>query len=220
MRLIFLATLVTLLQVQQGPTVIQREEPDMIVQKFSWDTIRANSDLIHSALDPGPTMNEPVGITPAQRANEPQELKNRRDMNERRADMAATQNAAKQSESNQRRQDQYFLHLEVKNVGTSVIKSNVCEYQPSSETVNYELRQYVCTMKAKPKDSKTFELVSPYNPVKVVQADAKTGQVKDGKVVINRIEYTDGSIWKRKGWSVVIPSDFTDKMGTGKCVAF
>jgi hypothetical protein len=190
----------------------------MVVQKFTWETIRANSDLIHSALDPGPTMNEPVGIAPPPRANEPQEVKNRRDMNERRADMAATQNAAQQS--NQRRQDQYFLHLEVKNVGTSVIKSIVWEYQPSSETVNYELRQYVCTMKAKPKESKTFELVSPYNPVKVVQADAKTGQPKDGKVVINRIEYADGSIWKRKGWSVIIPSDFTDKMGNGKCVAF
>jgi hypothetical protein len=218
MRLIFLATLVALLQVQQGPAVIQREEPDMVVQKFAWDTIRANSDLIHSALDPGPAMNEPVGIAPPPRANEPQEVKNRRDMNERRADMAATQNAAQQS--NQRRQDQYLLHLEVKNVGTSVIKSIVWEYQPSSETVNYELRQYVCTMKAKPKESKTFELLSPYNPVKVVQADAKTGQPKDGKVVINRIEYADGSIWKRKGWSVIIPSDFTDKMGSGKCVAF
>jgi len=75
-------------------------------------------------------------------------------------------------------------------------------------------------MKAKPKESKTFELVSPYNPIKVVQADAKTGQPKDGKVVINRIEYADGSIWKRKGWSMLIPTDFTDKMGNGKCVAF
>jgi len=218
MRLIFLAMLVTLLQVQQAPTVIQREEPDMIVQKFTWNTIRANSDLIHSALDPGPTMNEPVGITPPQRNNEPQELKNRRDMNERRADMAATQAAAQQS--NQRRQDQYFLRLQVQNIGASVIRSIVWEYQPSTETANYELRQYVCTMKAKPKETKTFELVSPYNPVKVVQADAKTSQAKEGKVVINRIEYADGSIWKRKGWSVLIPSDFTAKMGNGKCVAF
>jgi hypothetical protein len=196
MRLILLATLVALLQVQQGPTIVQREDPDMVVQRFAWSTIRANSDLIHSALDPGPDMNEPVGIKQPQRANEPQELKNRRDMNERRADMAATVNAAK---SNPPRQDQYLLRLEVKNIGTSVIKSIVWEYQPSSETANYELRQYVCTMKAKPKESKTFELVSPYNPVKVVQADAKTGQPKDGKVVINRIEYGDGSIWKRKG---------------------
>ncbi|HEY3582671.1 MAG TPA: hypothetical protein VGK82_19090 [Pyrinomonadaceae bacterium] len=218
MRLIFLATLVALLQVQQGPVVIQREEADMVVQKFTWDTIRANNDLIHSPLDPGPTMNEPIGIAQPPRANEPQEIKNRRDMNERRADMAATQNAAQQG--NQRRQDQYLLHLEVQNVGTSVIKSIVWEYQPSSETVNYDLRQYVCTMKAKPKESKTFELVSPYNPIKVVQADAKTGEPKDGKVVINRIEYADGSIWKRKGWSVLIPPDFTGKMGNGKCVAF
>jgi hypothetical protein len=75
-------------------------------------------------------------------------------------------------------------------------------------------------MKAKPNESKTFEIVSPYNPVKVVQADAKTGQAKDGKVVINRIEYVDGSIWKRKGWSVLIPSDMTEKMGNCKCVAF
>jgi len=218
MRLIFLAILVALVQVPQGPAVIQREEADMLVQKFTWDTIRANSDLIHSALDPGPAMNEPVGIKPPPRANEPQEVKNSRDMNERRADMAAAEGAAQQS--NQRRQDQYLLHLEVKNVGTSIVKSIVWEYQPSSETTKYELRQYVCTMKAKPKESKTFELVSPYNPVKVVQADAKTGQPKEGKVVINRIEYADGSIWKRKGWSVLIPSDFTDKMGLGKCVAF
>jgi len=217
MRLILLATLVALLQVQQATTVIQREEPDMVVQRFTWNTIRANSDLIHSALDPGPDMNEPVGIKQPQRSNEPQELKNRRDMNERRADMAATVNAA---QSNPPRQDQYLLRLEVKNVGASVIKSIVWEYQPSSETANYELRQYVCTMKAKPNESKTCEIVSPYNPGKVVQADAKTGQAKDGKVVINRIEYVDGSIWKRKGWSVLIPSDFTDKMGLGKCVAF
>jgi hypothetical protein len=217
MRLILLATLVTLLQVQQGPTIIQREDPDVVVQKFSWDTIRANSDLIHSALDPGPSMNEPVGIAPPPRANEPQEVKNRRDMNERRADMAAAVGAAK---SNPPRQDQYLLHLSVKNVGTSVIKSIVWEYQPSSETANYDLRQYVCTMKAKPNESKTFEIMSPYNPVKVIQADAKTGQTKDGKVVIDRIEYADGSIWKRKGWSVLIPSDFTEKMGNGKCVAF
>ena len=217
MRLIFLATLVALLQVQQGPAVIQREEPDMTVQKFTWETIRANGDLIHSALDPGPSMNEPVGIKPPPRSNEPQELKNRRDMNERRADMAAAVNAA---QSDPPRQDQYLLHLEVRNVGASVIKSIVWEYQPSSEIANYDLRQYVCTMKAKPKESKTFELLSPYNPEKVVQADAKTGRPKGGKVVINRIEYADGTVWKRKGWAVIIPSDMTEKMGNGKCVAF
>jgi len=218
MRLILLATLVVLLQVPQGPAVIPREEPDVLVVKFNWETIRANSDLIHSALDPGPSMNEPIAIKPSPAKNEPDEVRNRRDRLERRADMIAGEQNARQS--NARRQDQYLLHLEVKNVGTSIIKSIVWEYQPSSEAVNYDLRQYVCSMTAKPKDSKTFELLSPYNPVKVVQADAKTGQAKQGKAVINRIEYADGSIWKRKGWSVLIPPDMTQKMGNGKCVAF
>src|SRR5690242_18897986 len=126
MRLILLATLVALLQVQQAPVVVQREEADVVVQKFTWEIIRANNDLIHSAADPGPSMNEPIGIKPPPRNNEPQEITNRRDMNERRADMAAARNAA---QSTPPRQDQYLLHLEVKNVGTSVIKSIVWEYQ-------------------------------------------------------------------------------------------
>lgn len=218
MRLILLATLVAMLSVPQGPVVIQREEPDILVQKFTWNKFRANDDLIHSALDPGPSMNEPVAIKAPPRQNEPPEIRNQRDMQERRADMIAGEQSAKNS--NLRRQDQYFLHLEVKNVGTNIIKSIVWEYQPAGQPTDYELRQYICTMKAKPKESKTFELVSPYNPIKVVQADAQTGQAKDGKVVINRIEYTDGSIWKRKGWSVIIPADMTDKMGNGKCVLF
>ena len=74
-------------------------------------------------------------------------------------------------------------------------------------------------MKAKPKESKKFELVSPFNPVKVVSAEGKSAK-SEGKVVINRIEYTDGSIWKRKGWSVLIPAGMTDQMGNGKCVMF
>jgi hypothetical protein len=208
----------TIVAQQQQPALIEREEPDLVVVKFNWIKFRQNSDLIHSALDPGPPMNEPVRIKPPEQKNESQELKNRRDMNERRAEMSATVQAARKTVD--RDLDQYLLQLEVKNVGTSVIKSMVWEYQPTAKTAEYDLRQYVCTLKAKPKESKRFELISPTNPVKVVQADAQPGQSKEGKVVINRIEYADGSIWKRKGWSVLIPSDFTNNMGTGKCVMF
>jgi hypothetical protein len=50
-----------------------------------------------------------------------------------------------------------------------------------------------------------------------VSADKKA---QEGKVVINRIEYADGSIWKRKGWSVIIPTELTEQMGNGKCMLF
>ena len=214
MKLLLLTVLIVLLPVQQTPTV-DREESDLQVVKFSWSRQRQNSDLIQGAHDPGPSMNEPMTIKPPERRNEPQDLKNRRDREERRAEMITTERNAAQSKP--RQQDYYFIRLEVKNVGPNTIKSMVWEYQPSAETADYDLRQYICTMKAKPKESKTFELLSPFAPVKVVSADK---QSKDGKVVINRIEYADGSVWKRKGWSVLIPAEMTDQMGNGKCVMF
>jgi len=215
MKYLILTTLILLFPWQQTPTVVEREDADLEVVKFSWTKFRQNSDLIQGVQDPGPPMNEPIRIKPPERKNEPSELKNRRDMQERRADMDAAQ--ANASQSADRRYDRYVLRLEVKNVGTSTIKSMVWEYQPAAATADYDLRQYVCMMKAKPKESKTFELISPSSPVKVVSADTK-GQ--EGKVVINRIEYTDGSVWKRKGWSIIIPPEQMAQMKNGECFMF
>ena len=110
-----------------------------------------------------------------------------------------------------------MMRLEVKNVGQNTTKSIVWEFQPAEQTPDYEAKQYICKIKTKPNESKSFELMSPASPVKVVSADKKA---KEGKVVINRIEYADGTVWKRKGWSVLIPAEMTDQMGNGKCVMF
>lgn len=218
MKVLFLTLLLALTPVPQQQQVVEREEPDVLVVKFNWNKIRLNGDLIHSALDPGPPMNEPIRIKPPEPKNESQEIKNRRDMNERRAEMNATVDAAKTSK--QKDADQYLLQLEVRNVGTNIIKTIVWEYQPSARATEYELRQYLCNVKAKPKESKKFELLSPSNPVKVIEADAETGKTKDGKVVINRIDYADGTTWKRKGWSVLIPPQTINDLGNGKCLMF
>lgn len=220
MKVLFLTVLLTLTPAlqQQQPAVVEREDPDLVVVKFNWNKIRMNNDLIHSAADPGPAMNEPISIKPTPPKNESQDIKNRRDMLERRAEMKATVDAAKRPP--QKDSDQYLLQLQVKNVGTNVIKTIVWEYQPSARAAQYQLRQYVCNVKAKPQESKKFELLSPSNPVKVIEADAETGQTKDGKVVINRIDYADGTVWKRKGWSVLIPPDTIEGLGNGKCLMF
>lgn len=209
MRLLLLTVLVLLIPLQQMP-----EEPDLTVVKFSWSKYRQSSDLIHGADDPGPAMNEPVSVIQPERKNEPAEAKNRRDLQERRVDMM---NAEQNAKTPSRQRDYYRLRLEVKNVGQNTTKSIVWEFQPTVKTPDYEARQYICKMKAKPNESKVFELVSPFSPVKVVSADKKA---QEGKAVINRIEYADGSVWKRKGWSVLIPAEMTDQMANGKCVMF
>ena len=211
MKVLLLASLILLIPLQQTPTV--EREADLMVLKFSWSKYRPN-DLVHSALDPGPSLNEPVSMKPPERANEPAEIRNRRDIQERRADLAAAEQNAKTAPP---RQDYYIMRLEVKNIGTNTIKSMVWEFQPAEATADLELKQYICTIKAKPNESKSFQLMSPVAPVKVINADKKS---QEGKVVINRIEYADGSVWKRKGWSVLIPAEMTDQMGNGKCVMF
>ena len=211
MKLLLLTTLVLFVPFQQ---TAEREEPDITVVKFSWSRFRQNSDLIHSVADPGPSMNEPVSLKPPSSKNEPSEIRNKRDIQERRAEMA---NAEHNAKTPPRQQDYYLMRLEVKNAGENTIKSIVWEFQPTVQPADYELKQFICKVKAKPKESKTFELLSPFSPVKVVSADKKA---QEGKVVINRIEYADGSIWKRKGWSVLIPAQLTEQMGNGKCMLF
>lgn len=191
------------------------EEADLTVVKFSWSKYRQNSDLIHGADDPGPSMNEPVSLKQPERKNEPAEVKNRRDIQERRAELANAERNA--NNSTPRRQDYYAMRLEIKNVGQNTTKSIVWEYQPAVQTADVEARQYICKVKAKPNENKVFELMSPAAPVKVVSADRKA---QEGKVVINRIEYADGTVWKRKGWSVLIPAELTDQMPNGTCVMF
>lgn len=210
MKLLLLTTLILLIPLQQMP-----EEADLTVVKFSWTKYRQNSDLIHGADDPGPSMNEPVSIKQPERKNEPAEVKNRRELQDRRVEMMNAERNA--NNSGPRRQDYYMLRLEVKNVGQNTTKSIVWEFQPTVQTGDVEARQYICKMKAKPNESKVFELMSPAAPVKVVSADKKA---QEGKVVINRIEYADGTVWKRKGWSVLIPAELTDQMPNGKCVMF
>ena len=209
MKLLLLTTLILFIPWPQMPTV-NREEADLAVVKFSWSKYRPNTGL---SLDPGPPLNEPVSAKlPAK--NEPSELRNRRDIQERRADlMRAEQNG----KIPPHQQDYYMMHMEVKNTGENTIKSIVWEFQPTVGNADQELKQYICKIKAKPNESKSFELMTPFAPVKVVSADKK---VQDGKVVINRIEYADGSEWKRKGWSVLIPAEMTDQMGNGKCILF
>src|SRR5947199_358824 len=65
-------------------------------------------------------------------------------------------------------------------------------------------RQFFCVVKAKPSEAKTFELYSPLAPSRVVdaaKANSKSTIDDKGKVMINQVEYADGSMWKRPQWN-------------------
>lgn len=198
-----------------------QERSDLVVLKFSCRKYETGGRMIRSVQEPDPPMNEPISINPAPRSNEPQELKNRRDMQERRADMRAAEINASLSKQPVSGSKLYVYRLQVKNASTKLVKSFAWEYQPSSEPDPLD-RQFFCSIKTKPNESKELELFSPLAPSRVVDASKagdKSAKSSDAKVIINKIEYMDGTVWQRPGWNPkTFPDDAVQKVASGKCI--
>ena len=216
MKLLMLSSLSLLFIATQGQTG-GPQSSDLAVLKFSCGEYKTRSSMVRSVHEPDESGNEPIRINP-QRRNEPQEAINSRDLAERRAELRTTEvNAAL---SNQKAAKLYFYHLEVKNKGGRAIKSFAWEYQ-SSGVPDPSDRHFFCVVNAKPNQKREFDLFTPLAPSRVVDvttASEKPGDSK-GVVVINKIEYADGTTWLRPGWNAAtFSAEVTQKVEAGKCV--
>jgi len=217
MKLILASTLITLAVLSQAQTGAQIDS-DLVVLKFSCGKYETGSGMIRSVQDPDPPMNEPIHII-QQTKDEPQEIKNRRDMLERRVDMRNAEINARLS--TRKGSNLYFYRLQVKNASAKIVKSFAWEYQPTEIPDPFD-RQFYCAIKAKPSESKDLELFSPLAPSWVVDASkagAKMGKGSPATVIINQIEYMDGTVWQRKGWNPkTFPAESVQKVESGKCI--
>jgi hypothetical protein len=221
MKIILLLALLSLGILSAAQTGAQ-ESADLVVLKFSCGVYDPPNRVIRSVQEPDPPMNEPMVINRAPAANEPQELKNRRDMDQRRAEMRAAEANAKNSA--EPTHASYFYRLQFRNAGLKAIKNFSWEYQPSEAPDPLD-RQFFCAIKAKPGESKELELYSPLPPSHLIDAskvaDKSNKDAKDskGKVIINRIEYVDGTFWNRHGWNpATFPKDSMEQVANGKCI--
>jgi hypothetical protein len=101
--------------------------------------------------------------------------------------------------------DGFVYRTKVHNAGTKGIETIFWEYQfiDPTNTTPTSRRQFLCLVliKAeKDKDLESFSLSGPSDVVSVEMLSTKPGNALQEKVVINRVEYADGSIWQRKGW--------------------
>ena len=65
-------------------------------------------------------------------------------------------------------------------------------------------RQFVCLAKLKPartRELEIFTLAPPSSVVSVKTLSTKSGPAFDESVIINRVEFEDGSNWQRKDWN-------------------
>lgn len=216
MKLLMLSTLSLMFIATQAQTVGPRSS-DLAVLKFSCGEYIKRSSMVSSVHDPDDSNNAPIRITQTPR-NEPQEAINRRDMAQRRAELKAAEvNAALSTHKGAKI---YFYHLEVKNNGNRTIKSFAWEYE-STGVPDPSDRHFFCVLNAKPNQKRQFDLfttLAPSRVVDVTKASEKPGSSK-GIVVINKIEYADGTTWVRPGWNAAtFSAEATQKIEAGKCV--
>ena len=181
---------------------VEREEPDLLVVKFSWAKEKQKTSVIRGR---GPI------ATPIPSEN--------RDLGSRKSDIRTMEKKAAVSAA-EPPLPSYQLLLEVKNSGTKVVQSLVWQFKPAAGPEDYEPKHYLCALEVKPDEKKLLDVWTPYAPVKVISVDARSDALKDGEVVINKIEYTDGSVWTRRGWLYKLPADSSKKLIEGTCSVF
>jgi hypothetical protein len=197
--LLLIASFVTLQQTEGG-------EPDLQVVKFSWAREKQpKSSMIRGTQNPGGTVSSAAT--------------DGRDLGSRKAEIRGIEKRAAGASSEGKPAENYQVRLEVKNTGANVVKGLVWELRPTAATDDYQPKRYLCALEVKPKEKKVLEIWTPYLPVKVISADPKDAS-KEGTAVIDQIEYTDGSIWKKSGWNYKTPSGSLQKLSEGTCSVF
>lgn len=102
--------------------------------------------------------------------------------------------------------DGFSYRVKVQNSSAKVIEVIFWEYQfaESSDLPKVTRRQFLCGVNIKPRKEKELQAFSVSGPASVISAEilaGKSGSPYQEKVVINRVEYADGTIWQRRDWN-------------------
>src|SRR6185295_14626371 len=102
--------------------------------------------------------------------------------------------------------DGYAYRVKVRNATTKPVEIIFWEYQFKESAAAAPLlrRQFLCGVAVKggkDKELQAFTLSGPQDVVSVNILAQKSGSSGAEQVVINRVEFADGSIWQRKDWN-------------------
>jgi hypothetical protein len=120
---------------------------------------------------------------------------------------AMEKSVAESRAPNTRTLDGFAYRIKVQNSHTKPVEIVFWEYQflDPADPTSIARRQFLCGVDiaaGKAKELEGFSLSGPRDVVNVkTLADNAANPVKEN-VVINRIEYSDGSVWQRKSWSL------------------
>jgi len=189
----------------QSSNISYGENPTVVVS-FKWSPVRQipkKQEVPNMApapeLTPG---NKSAGR--AARINNPQIP----DPNEQTIDgrSAAMEKIVQESRvANPKPIDGFLYETRIRNGGTKQIEIVFWEYQFIDQSNTVVARhQFLCGAKiksAKEKDLSVFSLLRPSGVLNAAIASDKSPTGLQERVLLNRVEYADGSIWQRRDWN-------------------
>ena len=201
--LLFFTVLLSLLSSFQIPA---NDDSPMTVNSFKWSRTRQKVDVPETQGNPPASAMIPQNRNFARnaRVNDPQGV---RDPNQDSLDgrSAAIEKSVAESRSNKSKtMDGYLYRIKVQNTTAKAAEIVFWEYR-FVDPANPELiarRQFLCGVNILANKGKDLEGFSLSGPSDVVSVKTLADNAFKEDVLINRVEYSDGSIWQRKGWNL------------------
>jgi hypothetical protein len=103
--------------------------------------------------------------------------------------------------------DGFTYSMKVQNGSGKVVQILFWEYQfrEVANPANVTRRQFLCSARINPdkaKELQVFTLLGPSNVVSIKSLAKRSANQFEEGVLINRVEFADGTFWQRTGWDV------------------
>ncbi|HYT49442.1 MAG TPA: hypothetical protein VEL78_03560 [Pyrinomonadaceae bacterium] len=190
----------------QTPAQIPDDKTPLVVVDFRWARDRqAIANASSASITPAPAMIAANrNFEKQKRINDPAGV---RDPN---ADTLDGRGAELDRITQQAREPEpiegFTYQVKVQNASVKVIKNIFWEYRfrELANPQHVSRRQFLCTAQVKPDKQRDLQVFSLSGPSDVVHVKslAKDGKVQfEEAVLINRIEFADGTFWQRPTWN-------------------
>ena len=208
MKLLFVFPILLGLLIPYQTVNLPDESSPLAVVNYKWSRARRNIEApaIQNTAPAQAMIPQNRNFARNARVNDPQGV---RDPNQDTLDgrSAAMEKSVQESRTAKPKAMEGFAYkIKVQNSGKKPVEIVFWEYQfeDPADTSILARRQFLCGVNIpgeKSKELEGFSLSGP-NVVNVSTLANKTENPFKERVLINRVEYSDGSIWQRKGWSL------------------
>jgi len=213
MRIIFfLLLLIPVILLKAGQQQPADGPPDLEVGQVSSSKFRTYEPVDASGRQ---RLNSNKADTRSRESVYREEIRNRNSIENRSRDMLELEKSVMGESFYEKPIDLYRYRVNLKNTGIRVVKAVIWDYQASDtdQFTDSTHRLFRCIAKIKPNQSERIDGYSILPPTRVISA-SETKSFSE-RVIINRIEYADGTSWQRSDWRQ--PDGVSDNRSRGNC---